>query len=278
MNGMARTLLLPVLLFSFALVPGIPAGPGPPSPAVSAFPAGEELVYEVSWWVVNLGTIRLRVVDTARDGNGPQTRARADIDSYPELPFASLHVMTETVMDSEWYSREFLGITEDNHAWRTIRYEYAAEKNRLQIERGTAPGRESREFSVEKVETLSIAPKYQDGLSILYFARANAGSGRQINAPTVIEGAEGRTIFDFRGERTSEEIDAVEYPVDVIRFRGKAEFSGIFGLTGDFEGWVSNDAAKIPIRANLEVLLGSVKVELISWRRDGWVPPRAPED
>jgi hypothetical protein len=52
------------------------------------------------------------------------------------------------------------------------------------------------------------------------------------------------------------------------------EFSGIYGLTGPFEGWFSNDDARVPIRANMEVMLGSVKVELIGWNRGGWNPPR----
>jgi hypothetical protein len=66
----------------------------------------------------------------------------------------------------------------------------------------------------------------------------------------------------------------VEYPVDVVKFEGVAEFKGIFGLTGEFTGWFSNDDARVPIKANMEVIIGSVTIELMQWKRAGWLPPR----
>jgi hypothetical protein len=75
-----------------------------------------------------------------------------------------------------------------------------------------------------------------------------------------------------------EEVDAIKYPVDVVHFEGEAGFVGIFGLTGGFEGWFSNDAAQVPILARMKVILGSVKIELIKWKRAGWTPPRAGEN
>lgn len=251
---------------------------GPPADTVRAFPPGEELLYEVSWWIVRLGTIRVRVVDTADGGGGMRTTARADIDSYSGIPLANLHVTTETVMDSGWRSDRFLGITQDGDAWRTIRYRYAAGESLLFVERGSAAGREARDFEVTKVETVGVGPGYHDGLSILYFARARAANGGELAVATVVEGAKGSTAFDFHGERGAEEIDAVDYPVDVIGLSGRADFSGIFGLTGEFEGRFSNDDAHVPVRATLEVVLGSVSVELIGWKRGGWKPPRRPED
>jgi hypothetical protein len=66
----------------------------------------------------------------------------------------------------------------------------------------------------------------------------------------------------------------VDYPVDVVHFDGNMDFVGIFGLTGGFEGWFSNDEARVPILAKMKVLIGSVTVELMKWTRPGWNPPR----
>ena len=82
------------------------------------------------------------------------------------------------------------------------------------------------------------------------------------------------TYIDFTGERTSVEVDAIEYPVDVIGFEGEANFVGIFGLTGGFEGWFSNDEARVPILAKMKVIIGSVTIELMKWKREGWTPPK----
>jgi hypothetical protein len=61
----------------------------------------------------------------------------------------------------------------------------------------------------------------------------------------------------------------------VVKFDGKLDFTGIFGLSGEFEGWFSNDEARVPILAKMKVLIGSVTIELMSWKRKGWAPPRA---
>jgi hypothetical protein len=83
------------------------------------------------------------------------------------------------------------------------------------------------------------------------------------------------TFLNFKREHTSVEVDAIDYPVDVIGFDGHADFVGIFGLTGGFEGWFSNDEARVPILAKMKVLIGSVTIELMKWSRPGWSPPRA---
>ena len=51
--------------------------------------------------------------------------------------------------------------------------------------------------------------------------------------------------------------------------QGNAEFVGIFGLTGEFSGWFWNDDARIPIVAKMQVIIGSVTIELMSWKRPG---------
>jgi hypothetical protein len=279
MDKRASVFLLLLSLIPAGLAPGHIGPPSRPAPPPDyAVAKGEELLYEVSWWIVKLGTIRMRVTDAVRDSAGARQTVRADIDTYENLPFASLHSVSESVLDSEYSSLASLSVTQEGEAWRTLRYDYAAERQALFIERGTTSGRDDRRFSIGKVDTLPIGPKFQDGLSIFYFARAHLPGGQKMSVPTVIDGHEGRTVFDFHGENTDEEIGVVDYPVDVVRFDGTMEFSGIYGLSGDFEGWFSNDDARVPIKASMQVMLGSIDVELIGWHRDGWSPPRHPED
>jgi hypothetical protein len=116
--------------------------------------------------------------------------------------------------------------------------------------------------------------KENDGLSLFFFARDKLLSGQQFNVPTLIKEQKANSFLDFRNERTSVEVDAIDYPVDVVHFDGHLDFVGIFGLTGGFEGWFSNDEARVPIMAKMKVLIGSVTVELMKWNRQGWTPPR----
>jgi len=84
---------------------------------------------------------------------------------------------------------------------------------------------------------------------------------------------EGTTTLNFYRKRTDAKIGLVDYPVDVLEFDEYAYFQGVFGLSRPFMGWFSNDSTYIPIKATLNVMLGSISVELIKWDRSGWNPP-----
>lgn len=45
---------------------------------------------------------------------------------------------------------------------------------------------------------------------------------------------------------------------------------GIAGITGPFKGWFAADKQRVPLKAELKVFVGSVKVELEDWK--GWEP------
>jgi hypothetical protein len=139
----------------------------------------------------------------------------------------------------------------------------------MRIEQGSWENRK-----VFKRDSLQLDTLYQDGLSLFYMARVHVLTRQKMNIPTVVSEKTGTTFIDFRAERTHEDIDAVKYPVDLVRFEGEAGFVGIFGLTGAFEGWFSNDAARVPVIAKMKVLLGNVRLELMKWKRTGWSPPR----
>lgn len=177
-------------------------------------------------------------------------------------------------MDKNCFSNFFISRTKDGEIWWVTRYRYDRINNNLFVEYGRTNNKNSVEFIIEKIDTVIIQEKTQDGLSLLFFARANVRKGTEVKVPTMINSTKGLTILNFYQKRTEVEIDAVEYPIDVIEFDGQALFKGIFGLTGPFKGWFSNDSAQIPIRAKMSVILGSINIELIKWSRDNWMPSK----
>jgi hypothetical protein len=133
---------------------------------------------------------------------------------------------------------------------------------------------EGLEGSVELTDTLEIDSFCQDGLSLFYFARGFLGIDENLTIPTLVNKDVVTTDFVFNGGRSKIKSKVVDYPIDVIELRGRANFSGIYGMTGAFRGWFTNDVAAIPIEAKLRVLIGNVTVELIEWNRPEWNPPR----
>lgn len=232
--------------------------------------ASEELTYEVSWWAFDLGTITMYIW---HDSAG--YLAVCHIDSYDGVPFADLHSIFRTIMDSNANSKAFTALDkEEKNKWNVTKYIYNEDKSLAIVKRGTVKDPTETMPVLIASDTLSIDRLTQDGLSLFYFARRHLRSKDTITVKAIVTEKVGSATINFYGKETVTDIDAVDYPVSVIEFDGKANFKGIFGLTGEFKGWFSNDDAHVPIKAKVGVILGSVTMELISWKRTGWVPPR----
>ena len=74
--------------------------------------------------------------------------------------------------------------------------------------------------------------------------------------------------INFYSEREPVTIDSVDYDIDCLRLDGATEFVSVYGLTGYFEGWFSNDTFSVPILAKMHVIIGSVTLELIRWNKN----------
>ncbi len=230
------------------------------------FKIGEELVYNVRYGFISLGKITVTVTGSKETSNGTLYQATADIASYSGVPFVSLHHIYSSEMTPRFYSMWFESLERNKDEWDVMRFNFDYDRMRVLVEEGL-------QGNEELTDTLEIDNYYQDGLSLFYFARGFIGTDENITIPTLVNKDVVTTDFVFNGARTSRKSKGVDYPVDVIELRGRANFSGIFGMTGAFRGWFSNDDAAIPIEAKLRVLIGNVTVELIEWNRPGWNPP-----
>ena len=235
----------------------------------------EELVYEVSWMKIPLGQIRLKANASVMVEGKLRHNASAVIDSYDGLPFVDLHVIDHTEMDESLYSKGFDALEKKGDRWESQKSHYDFSKKLLVTEKALHADKHSQAIASPSFDTLHLSStSIQDGLSILYFARASTRNPRQVRVPTVVYEKEGATLFQVQNKTEYEEIDAwKDKKIRVVPVEGKAEFEGLFGFTGDFKGWFSDDVAAIPIKAELKVTIGSVKLELIKWKRNGWTPP-----
>jgi hypothetical protein len=244
-----------------------------PKAVKSVMQPGEELVYEVSWSFFKLGKIRVLLVPP----KAPEVSysSIAYTDSY-DLPFVDFHAFSSSEMDSMLFSLgSMLFEKKDGKGFRQI-YRFDPSTKYYVTESAHVNDVSAQPSQPLTFDTLRLAyDRFQDGTSILYYARSHAHDTRAVAVPTLVRGKAGKTNFFFPAERTSLEIDAVAYPIRVVELEGKAEFEGIFGLTGDFTGWFSDDDAAIPLKAKMKVILGSITLELKEWKRGNWLPPKA---
>ncbi|HMD13144.1 MAG TPA: DUF3108 domain-containing protein, partial [Bacteroidota bacterium] len=235
----------------------------------SMFRTGEELTYNVSYASFDIGRIRIKVTDSFVRDNKTYYKASAYIDSYSGVPLVDLHAVYSSVMDQSVYSTWFSARDKENNRWREWTYIFDYPDSSVTIQEGFW-----KQKNIIKSDTLHLDTLSQDGLSLFFLARKFLFKREIVNIPTLVKEKRGMTVIEFTGDRTSEKIEAVPYPVDLIHFRGKAGFVGVFGVTGDFEGWFSNDAARVPVLAKMKVLIGNVRIELTEWKRTGWMPPK----
>lgn len=250
-----------VLFFAVAL-------PALAQPMPTSYQVGEELTYNVRFSFIDLGQITISTVREVSAGGYRGYFTSARIASYKSIPFVSANAVFESVVDSGSFSRTFLGKSREGDDWAFSRYTFLYDRGIGVLELG------AHDSVITKRDTIALTSKVQDGLSLFFYARERLFDGKPSTVPTIIREKKAQTTIDFRTERESVEIDIVDYPVDTQHFLGSADFVGFYGLTGSFEGWFSNDAARVPIMAKMQVFIGNVTIELMEYKRAGWVPPR----
>ena len=65
-------------------------------------------------------------------------------------------------------------------------------------------------------------------------------------------------------------IKASDALVQTYYVDGKIPTSGIAGVTGPYKGWFAADHQRPPVKAELKIFVGKVKIELEDWK--GWNP------
>lgn len=231
---------------------------------------GEELTYRVSYMGITLGTIKTLVEPWTTFNGKKSAKVKVFIDSHPNIPFVSLHSVYESWMDENaTFSYKFNANTKvDDNTWDFDQYLF-------DYDAGVITTDKYRNRQKIKSQEFKSTKRFNDGSSILFTARRLVTSKKTYRIPSLIMDDTVSTVCNFLARPEAIKIDASSYPVQCLYFNGEANWTGIYGLTGRFEGWFSDDEARIPIRAYMKVYVGSVTLELQTWKRGSWQPPRS---
>jgi len=229
---------------------------------------GEEITYVVKYLFISIGEIKLKITRSQVRDNDTIYSAIAYIDSYEGLPFVNLHQIYETKFNSRQIPVFFRGTIIDKDTTFT-EYTFNYRTKKIHILKGS---RTKNEIWTDS--TAALDREYLDGLSLFYYARMRTGKKATYNTPVFINEKGEKTVIRCYDKPEPIEIDAVDYKVNCVYLDGETEFKGIFGLTGYFEGWFSNDEHAVPIFAKMSVIIGNITVELKSWKKKNWIPPK----
>lgn len=234
---------------------------------------GEELTYVVSYTFIKLGELKFIVKDKKTVKGKTLYSAVGYIDSYSGIPFVDLHQIYECEMNKNYYSTFFRGLVRYDKYQSFTNYNFDYPDSIIKITKGRV-----KPYQLWTDSTTSAQFEYQDGLSILYYARMNSGTDKTEVVPGFVNEKKVYTTINFYDKVVPVSISSLDYDVACTRIDGETNFVSVFGLTGYFEGWFSADSAAVPIAAKMHVIIGNIKLELKEWKRPGWTPPKYAEN
>ncbi len=233
----------------------------------SVFSPGEILQYKVRWGFVRLGTVVISqgFCDSAVTGARSITM---DVHSAKGLPFINVHFVNQSLKSptSLCVTEETITTGEDSSEQTTYRFNPAT--NTLYCSsRSAANGAATN-------DSLITRGCFYDALGLLMLARTFRTANSTIIAPTLNEFAVHETEMTFTNQFEDIEVTACDTPIRSRRIEGFARWVGnsFAGMKGPFTGWISDDEASIPLRAEIKIFLGSIVLELESTNRKDWRP------
>ncbi len=260
---MKKNLILTLLIVSFNLFAQSPSYLNSPTNLE------EKFEYNVSWSFIHLGTITLRVENIE---SFPDLRkVIVTIKTAPHLPFINIDEYNVAVLRiTDGMTLYYHGTEEQDGRDADVVYVFDEDKK---ITSYTI--RSLATHKLIKCDLIKFSGPYLIGTSLIEYARLIAEPGLIKNVPTMLRGKFYPTIINYCGPVEEIEIDACEKPVRAFKYTGNADWGGnaVAGLSGEFTGWLSDDSSKVVLRAEMEIFLGSINVELEKWYKPGWRLP-----
>ncbi|HMQ80689.1 MAG TPA: DUF3108 domain-containing protein [Ignavibacteria bacterium] len=238
-------------------------------PQTEVLYGGEELYYEVNYSFINIGWAKFTTEKIT--GQTERYICRAKLKSNNSLPLIDVDfdfISEIEIKNGKIVPHKFTSYQYKDGKKSTEVYDFLYDSALINIKRTGYDGR------VEIDKKLRTSTVFQDGLSIFYFARANTNKDISEYVPVLMQTDTSLMKIDFSAKRTDVEIGEFEGDIASVYLEGFSYFTAVFGLTGEFSGWFSYDKARIPLKAKLQVEIGSITLELKSWKHGNWQPPK----
>ncbi len=235
----------------------------------------EEMTFEASYLLFKLGSVRFQVLGKMEYDSLSVYKLRAYIDSYSGVPFVNFHSVYDTYADAKTLFCVFNLRKQkngDDWTYTTTNFEFS---------RKTIAWNQLRDGKSVREVVLPLDSNYTNGVSFIYFLRdaCHAAGGRDtsLDVPIIDDTVRSSVNLTINEKREACEVEAFDFPLEAYRLSGHINFTGTFGITGDFVGWMAADSSSVPLKGTVKVFLGSVVVQLKEIKRENWTPPRAAE-
>ena len=234
------------------------------------FEDGEELSYNVSYSFIDIGSVSFKT--KKEDGKENYFLCSSLMKSNESLPF--VYANYEFISEIEIVNGKV-----KPHIFKAYEYNRDGKKSVLTCDFNYDSNfvylRKTGFTGLQEVDKkINSTTSFQDGLSIFYYARYNTNKNETQNVPVIMNVDTSNMKLILNTDNKNVSIGETDFDISSVYLEGFAYFTAVFGMTGDFSGWFSNDGARIPLKAKLKVKIGNVTLELKSWKRKNWSPPK----
>ena len=225
------------------------------------FSPGEKMVYVIKWIGIPVGEGALRVVSTGDLDGSPVYSFSLEVESYPAIDILYKVRDKFSSQAAKDLTRSFLfrKIQKEGGTRRDVVVRFDWEKNEVVYSNF---GKKNR--------PVSLIPGALDPLSAAYFVRSrDLERMGELRVP-VTDGKKCIVgVAKVRGKRTVE-IGSGVYETFLLEANTE-NVGGMFEKTQnkEFRVWITADEARIPVKLETSVSVGSVSAELLSFFKGG---------
>lgn len=220
----------------------------------TAFTEGEKLVYRVHYGFIDAGFAEIEIQDENKKiGNKEVYHAVGKGYSNSTFDmFFKVRDRYETYIDKT------------NHA--PLLFIRRVDEGGYKISQNQIYNHNQKTVSSDG-KTFAIPEKIQDMLSAFYYARtldySKAAKGDVFEIPTFVD----NEIFPMKMRYVGKEVIKTDFgKVKCLKFRPLIQKGRVFKHEEDLAVYVTDDLNHIPIRAEAKILVGSIKMDLDSYK------------
>lgn len=233
---------------------------------------GEQLEYDVSYLGVSFAKIIVNIDRYENLGGKAVLKTKAKVYSYDHVPLVNLKADFESWTDrSKHHSLQFTR----NLSLRKKPWEY--QKLTFDYNKGVI---ENRKW-IQKKLTSAFGLEFNksnllyDALAAFFKVRTMAEANKSRSLMIYLDEDQlFNTTLNFAKNTQKVSVSAIKGDVRSLYFSGNTNWKGAYGISGKIEGWISDDNAKIPLKAKVDFVVGKINIELVSFRRSGWTAPK----
>lgn len=233
----------------------------PPPTAKELLKWHEVLTYEVSYSFFKLGEVKVEIVrDTVFKGE--KGYYLKTVITSSDVPFVDDEINRYssifTVAGSSFKALTFWTDNVDENMLNTSRYIFDYQKEKVY---GYIKEKDKR-------DTLRLVRPPSAGHLLFLMSRLHAGTDTTVTVPVYINLKKKQAVITHTTKTDVRQYKAFTRPVKTYYTRGKANFDGPFGFSGEFEAWYLTGNLRLPVEASVDVWIGDVQIKLIDYKKE----------